>query len=105
MPKTLFLLCGEPSGETYAARVAGEFRRRFPDAPMEGIGGPRLEAQGVKLLRDYADISVVGFTEVLSHLPERTALFELFFYFDVRRPSVSSDSTSHGAHRLASIVR
>ncbi len=69
MPKTLFLLCGEPSGETYAARVAGEFRRRFPDAPMEGIGGPRLEAQGVKLLRDYADISVVGFTEVLSHLP------------------------------------
>lgn len=69
MPKTLFLLCGEPSGEAYAAQVAGEFRRRFPDAPMEGIGGPRLEAQGVKLLRDYADISVVGFTEVLSHLP------------------------------------
>ena len=69
MPKTLFLLSGEPSGEAYAARVAREFRRRFPDAPMEGIGGPRLEAEGVKLLRDYADISVVGFTEVLSHLP------------------------------------
>jgi len=69
MPKTLFLLSGEPSGEAYAVRVAREFRRRFPDAPMEGIGGPRLQAEGVKLLRDYADISVVGFTEVLSHLP------------------------------------
>ncbi len=68
MPKTLFLLCGEQSGEAYAARVAGEFRRRFPDAPMEGIGGERLEAQGVALLRNYADISVVGFTEVLSHM-------------------------------------
>lgn len=68
MPGTLFLVCGEPSGEAYAARVAAEFRRRYPDAPMEGIGGPRLEAQGVALLRDYADISVVGFTEVLSHL-------------------------------------
>ncbi len=68
MPKTLFLLCGEPSGEAYASRVAREFRRRFPGAPMEGIGGPRLESEGVTLLRDYADISVMGFTEVLSHL-------------------------------------
>lgn len=68
MPKTLFLLCGEPSGEAYAARVAGEFRRRFPEAPMEGIGADRLQASGVKLLRNYADISVVGFTEILSHI-------------------------------------
>ncbi len=69
MPGTLFLLCGEPSGEAYAARVAAEFRRRFPGVPMEGIGGERLEAEGVFLLRNYADISVVGFTEILSHLP------------------------------------
>jgi lipid-A-disaccharide synthase len=68
MPKTLFFLCGEPSGETYAVRVAREFRRRFPGVSMEGIGGRRLEAEGVKLLRDYAKISVMGFTEVLSHL-------------------------------------
>ncbi|MEW6719657.1 MAG: lipid-A-disaccharide synthase [Thermodesulfobacteriota bacterium] len=75
MPKTLFLLCGEPSGEAYASRVAGEFRRRFPKAPMEGIGGARLESEGVKLLRNYAEISVMGFTEVLTHLPEiRSAL-------------------------------
>jgi lipid-A-disaccharide synthase len=69
MPKTLVLLCGEPSGEAYAARVAEAFRRRFPGAPMEGIGSSRLEAKGVKLLRDYGNISVVGFTEVLRHLP------------------------------------
>jgi len=75
MPKTLFLLCGEPSGEAYASRVAREFRRRFPEAPVEGIGGPRLEAEGVRLLRDYADISVMGIAEVLKHLPAiRSAL-------------------------------
>jgi len=75
MPKTLFLLCGEPSGEAYASRVAREFRRRFPGAPIEGIGGPRLESEGVTLLRDYADISVMGFTEVVKHLPAiRSAL-------------------------------
>ena len=37
MPKTLFLVCGEPSGEAYAARVARAFRGRFPGVPMEGI--------------------------------------------------------------------
>jgi len=69
MPGTLFLLCGEPSGEAYAARVARAFRERFPGVPMEGIGSSRLSGEGVKLLMDYGDISVMGLTEVLSHLP------------------------------------
>jgi len=75
MPRTLFLLCGEPSGEAYAARVARAFRERFPGVPMEGIGSSLLEGEGVKLLRDYGDISVMGITEVLKHLPAiRSAL-------------------------------
>ena len=67
--KTLFILCGEPSGETYAVRVARAFRRRFPETPMEGIGSDRLGREGVRLLLNYADISVVGLTEVVRHLP------------------------------------
>ncbi len=67
--KTLFIVCGEPSGETYAAGAARAFRRRFPGVPMEGIGGPRLAAEGVRLLLDYGRISVVGITEVARHLP------------------------------------
>jgi len=67
--KTLFILCGEPSGETYAVRVARTFRKRFPMVPMEGIGSSRLAGEGVRLLLDYGDISVVGLTEVVRHLP------------------------------------
>jgi lipid-A-disaccharide synthase len=36
---------------------------------MEGIGSNRLAGEGVRLLLDYAEISVVGMTEVVSHLP------------------------------------
>ncbi len=68
-PRTLFIVCGEPSGEAYAAGVARVFRRRFPRSPMEGIGGPRLSGEGVTLLADYNAISVVGLTEVVRHLP------------------------------------
>jgi len=70
MPRTLFLLCGEPSGEVYAARVARAFRERYPGVPLEGIGSSRLEREGVRLLRDYGDISVMGFTGVVRRLPE-----------------------------------
>lgn len=68
-PKTLFIICGEPSGETYAASVARAFRRRYPRAPMEGIGSSRLASEGVRLLLDYGAISVVGILEVARHLP------------------------------------
>lgn len=68
-PKRLFLVCGEPSGEAYAARVAARFRSLHPRVPMEGIGGRLLEAAGVRLIRDYHGISVVGITEVARHLP------------------------------------
>jgi lipid-A-disaccharide synthase len=65
----LFLACGEPSGEAYAARVARAFRCRFPGVPMEGIGSALLAAEGVGILRDYGDISVIGVTEALRRLP------------------------------------
>lgn len=68
--KSLFVVCGEPSGETYAVNVVREFRSRFPEVPVSGIGGERLRAEGVDLVADYAGISVVGLTEVVRHLPE-----------------------------------
>ncbi|HZD55000.1 MAG TPA: lipid-A-disaccharide synthase [Candidatus Aquicultoraceae bacterium] len=67
--KTLVILCGEPSGETYAVQAARAFRRRFPGVPMEGIGGARLAGEGVRLLMEYGEISVVGLTEVIRHVP------------------------------------
>ncbi|MBF8258175.1 MAG: Lipid-A-disaccharide synthase [Actinobacteria bacterium] len=68
-PKTLFMVCGEASGEAYAAGVAKVFRGRYPNARMEGIGSARLAAEGVRILQDYGGISVVGLTEAARHLP------------------------------------
>jgi len=89
MPKTLFLVCGEPSGEAYAARVARAFRRRFPDVPMVGIGSTLLAAEGVGLLRDYGDISVIGITEVLRRLPKIRAVLSAATE-RVRRPDIGA---------------
>ena len=89
MPKTLFLACGEPSGEAYAARVARAFRRRFPAVPMEGIGSALLASEGVRILRDYGDISVIGVTEALRRLPAIRASLSAATA-RVRRPDIGA---------------
>ena len=89
MPKTLFLACGEPSGEAYAARVARAFRRRFPAVPMEGIGSALLASEGVRILRDYGDISVIGVTEALRRLPAIRASLSAATE-RVRRPDIGA---------------
>ena len=89
MPKTLFLVCGEPSGEAYAARVARAFRGRFPGVPMEGIGSALLASEGVNLLRDYGDISVIGVTEALRRLPAIRAALSAATE-RVRRPDIGA---------------
>jgi lipid-A-disaccharide synthase len=65
----IFLSAGEPSGDLHGARVAEALRRRWPDAELYGLGGDRLAAAGVELLAHVDQLAVMGFVEVLRHLP------------------------------------
>lgn len=65
----ILLSAGEPSGDLHGAAVAEALLRRWPDAELFGLGGPRMAAAGVELLADPDRLSVMGFVEVLRHLP------------------------------------
>ena len=65
----IFLSAGEPSGDLHGARVAEALRRKWPDAELYGLGGDRLAAAGVELLAHVDQLAVMGFVEVLRHLP------------------------------------
>jgi lipid-A-disaccharide synthase len=41
---------------------------------MVGVGGPHMAKAGVELLYDYKDLAVMGFVEVLKHVPKHAAL-------------------------------
>jgi lipid-A-disaccharide synthase len=71
----IMLSCGEPSGDLYAAALAGEIRRRDPAAEIFGMGGPRLRAAGARLAGDFAGIAVTGLVEALRVLPASYAIF------------------------------
>lgn len=65
----IFLSVGDPSGDAHGAAVAAALKRRWPRASLYGLGGPRMEAEGVELLEDFQRLNVMGFAEVLRHLP------------------------------------
>ncbi len=52
----------------YAARLATALQKRL-DVSLFGMGGPQMRAAGVDVITDYKEVSVVGITEILSHLP------------------------------------
>lgn len=66
---TIFLSAGEPSGDLHGAQLAAALRRRWPDARLLGLGGPRMVAEGVQLMAHVDQLAVMGFAEVAGRLP------------------------------------
>ncbi|HYS69642.1 MAG TPA: lipid-A-disaccharide synthase [Gemmatimonadaceae bacterium] len=73
MRKVLFV-AGEASGDLHAAGVAGAMRRVRPDLELVAVGGPRLAEQGVELIHRDHQLGVMGFLEVLKHVPRHFVL-------------------------------
>src|SRR5205823_13226135 len=73
MRKVLFV-AGEASGDLHAAGVAGELRRIRPDLELLAVGGPRLAEQGVELIHRDHQLGVMGFLEVMKHVPRHFQL-------------------------------
>jgi lipid-A-disaccharide synthase len=68
------IVAGEASGDLHGGGVAEELRSLAPERPLVGIGGTRMEAAGVKLLERVERLAVMGFVEVLKHVPKHWAL-------------------------------
>ena len=65
---------GEASGDLHAAVLAAALKRLRPDLHLVGIGGDRMKAAGVELVEHAERLAVMGFVEVLRHIPKHAAL-------------------------------
>ena len=62
------IITGEASGDLHGANLVRAMLTKRPDLKIFGMGGSELQAAGVETLYDASKLSVVGITEVLSHL-------------------------------------
>lgn len=101
-PIPLLLSAGEASGDMYAARLATALQARA-DVKLFGMGGPQMRAAGVEIVTDYSEVSVVGITEILSHLPSLIrAMRRLVNAAETRKPALAILTDFPGFHlRLA----
>ncbi len=64
----IFIIAGEESGDLRAADLV-EALMKDTRAEFIACGGGHLRAAGCRIVQDISQMSVVGFTEVLAHLP------------------------------------
>ena len=67
----LAVIAGEVSGDLLGADLVRALRTQSSSTiELVGVGGEALEAEGLRSLFDYSELSIMGFTQVLARLPK-----------------------------------
>ncbi|WP_131535413.1 lipid-A-disaccharide synthase [Pedobacter nototheniae] len=63
-----YLVAGEASGDLHGANLIKALKTEDADADFRYFGGDKMQAEGGELVKHYADMAFMGFTEVVLNL-------------------------------------
>lgn len=72
----IYLIAGEASGDNIGAKLIKALKEKDPNIQFFGIGGSNMEKQGLNSLFPMKDLSLMGFFEIIFHLPK--LLFRIY---------------------------
>lgn len=85
----IYLIAGEESGDVLGARLMAALKAARPGLAFAGIGGPRMEAEGLVPLFPQKELAVMGLLEVLPRIIQlRARLKQTIADILARRPAV-----------------
>ncbi|MEW5850873.1 MAG: lipid-A-disaccharide synthase [Myxococcota bacterium] len=86
----LLVVAGEASADLHASHVVRALKRERPDLRVAGIGSDLCRAEGMEILTDSRELSLMGFTEVLGALGRVRAAFKKCLAFvDEAKPTAA----------------
>jgi len=68
-PLKLAVIAGEVSGDILGGDLVAALRRAGRDVSLVGVGGERLQREGLTSLFDFSELSIMGIADVLGKLP------------------------------------
>lgn len=69
----IFIIAGEPSGDVLGGKLIASLKKQIDgnkEIELLGIGGPKMEEQGLKSIFSISQLSLMGFAEIVPHIPK-----------------------------------
>lgn len=83
------IVAGEASGDLLGQHLMQALKTLRPDVEFVGVGGPKMQSAGMRVLFPMEKLSVFGYVEVLRHYREITGIRDqLRSYFLKNRPAL-----------------
>ena len=67
--KNILIIAGEASGDLHGASLIRELKKLDGSLKIFGIGGNKMQAEGMELIYHIDKMAFLGFVEVIKHLP------------------------------------
>ncbi len=67
--KNILMIAGEASGDLHGASLIRELKKLDGSLKIFGIGGDKMQAEGMELIYHIDKMAFLGFVEVVKHLP------------------------------------
>jgi len=68
----IFIIAGEPSGDVLGGKLMSAIKAESGGKKIEfvGIGGTKMQEQGLSSIFPISELSIMGFAEVIPHIPK-----------------------------------
>ena len=71
----IFIISGEDSGDLHGAQLIASIKQINPKAEFFGIGGNRMQREGLQLTEHIKNLNVIGIFEVVKHYSRIKKIF------------------------------